>query len=153
MTKKLFTPLLLAFILICSVAHAAYRQTSIFLNDSAGTKITDYSLTSGVAVYSQTINTERLAGFMSLFIIEDKAGGAGDVDISAEYSFDGSNFYTIYTTNMAGTITAEGNIATTLGNATRWIVFTPRVARFMRIKFDPDADSEITARIIYIEDI
>ena len=50
---------------------------------------------------------------------------------------------------MAGTITVEGNIVTALQNVTRWIPYTVRLAVYMRYKFDPDADSQITVKHIF----
>jgi hypothetical protein len=122
------------------------------LTDSDGSPITDLALTSGTAVLSDKIPVDKNLGFATLLITEDKAGGAGDVDISAEYSMDGTNWYTAYTSDMAGAISAEGNIVTALQNVTRWIVHTVRLAKFMRYKFDPDADSQITAKMVFQEE-
>lgn len=152
--KTKILPLMTIFLL--SLVSTSYAGVSIKvesgLKTSTNSAIEDLALTSGVAVYSETIRVDRGSGYMALLVTEDKAGGAGDVDISTEYSVDGSNWYPAYTTDMAGTITIEGNIVTTLQNVTRYIVFTPRPAKYMRIKFDPDADSEITAILIYQED-
>ncbi len=150
--KRFVALSVLMLLLIPSQALAKYDQTHKRLKDSAGTAILDYALTSGAAKYSETINVEKNAGFSVLLITEDKAGGAGDVDISAEYSVDGSTWHTAYTTNMSGTVSAEGNIVTALQNVTRWIIFTPRVSKYMRYKFDPDADSQVTAYHIFVED-
>ena len=119
------------------------------LLDSNGATITAYALTSGSAVYSEAVRVDRNVGYLTLLVTEDKSGGAGDVDISVEYSLDGTNFYTAYVSDLAGTITAEGNLVTALGNATRWIVGTARLAKYLRFKFDPDADSQITATVVY----
>ena len=121
------------------------------LNDSSGTAISSYLLTNGAAVYSEKIRFGNGAETASLLVIEDKSGGAGDVDISLEYSADGTNWYPAYTTDMAGSITVVGNLVTALQNASRWIVFTPRLAAYMRYKFDPDADSRITATHLHQE--
>lgn len=143
--KKIAIVLMLTGILLSgSLAEAKKIASYKPLNDSAGTAISAYSLTSGVAVYSETLDMTGNVGFCTLLITENQAGGTGDVDISVEYSIDGSNWYAAYTSNMSGTITAEGNIVTTLQNNTRWIVFTPRLTRSMRYKFDPDANSKIT---------
>lgn len=118
---------------------------------SAGAAITNLALTNTVAVNSEAIPIDRNVGFASLLVKEDKAGGAGDVDIYPEYSLDGTNWYRAYTTS-GGTLTQEDGIVTALQNVTRWIVFTPRLAKFMRIVFDPDADSQITADLLYAEE-
>jgi len=148
--KKLI--LILAFLMICTTAHAnRFFVEEVTPKDTSGTVLSAYDLTSGAAVYTEPIKVYDNVGYMTMLVTENKAGGAGDVDISAEYSLDGTNFYTAYTTNLSGTITSEGNIVTALQNATRWIVLTPRLAKFVRFKLDPDADSQITLSIIYQE--
>jgi hypothetical protein len=122
------------------------------LLNSAGATITDLLLTSGVAVNSEAIKVDKNVGFLVLLIKENKAGGAGDVDIYAEYSDDATTWYRTYTTDLAGTITQEGNIVTTLQNVTRRIVVTARLAKYVRFVFDPDADSQITADVTFQED-
>ncbi len=151
--KKIVIVLMLTGILLSGSLAEAEKITSYRpLNDSAGTAISAYNLTSLTAVYSETINMNGNVGFSTLLITENKAGGTGDVDISVEYSIDDSNWYTAYTSNMSGTITVEGNIVTTLQNATRWIVFTPRLTKSMRYKFDPDVDSRITVWHLFQEE-
>ncbi len=155
--KKLLLALVVV-VAMCFPVQAAYRSTHIKLKDSTGTAIVDLALSNGVAVYSQKIETKKNAGFFSLLITEDKAGGAGDVDISLQYSIDGTNWYDAYVSDMDGTINIEGVasggglIVSGLQDLTRWIVYTARAARYMRYKFDPDADSQITATHIYVED-
>lgn len=122
------------------------------LFNAEGSIITDLSLTSGNAVFSQGIDVRKQEGFMSLLVKENKSGGGGDVDISAEYSLDKDNWYTAYTSDMSGVISAEGNIVTALQNVTRWMIFSARQAHFIRFKFDPDADSQITADFLFQED-
>lgn len=122
------------------------------LNNAAGATITDLLLSNGVAVNSEAIKVDKNVGFFVLTITENKVGGAGDVDIYAEYSNDGVTFNRAYTSDLAGTITQEGNIVTTLQNVTRRIVFTARLASYVRLVFDPDADSKITADLTYQED-
>ena len=153
MKRLIFLSMLICAFLSSSV-YARNDQADMILNDNAGTntEITDYALTSGSAIYSETIDLERNAGFICLLIVEDKAGGAGDVDVSIEYSIDASNWYVAYTSDLAGTLTADGNIVTALQNVTRYIIFQARPAQYARFKFDPDADSQITATLIYIVD-
>lgn len=152
--KKIKLILSLVFLLgLASSSHAAnVNAAAITLRDSSNDLISSYALTSGAAVQSKTIRVKDNIGFITLLVTEDIAGGAGDVDIYAEYSTDGTNWYRPYTSDMAGTITIEGNIVTALQNVTRWIVFTARLAPYMRIVFDPDANSEVTAVIVYQED-
>ncbi len=152
--RKVATTVLMVLLFLAPLqaSAASIQAKTKTLNDSAGTALSSYSLTSGVAVYSEVINVVDNVGFASLLITEDKAGGAGDVDISVEYSVDGTNWYSAYTSDMSGTIAAEGNVVTALQNVTRWIVHTARLSVVMRYKFDPDADSQITAVAIYQRD-
>lgn len=117
--------------------------------------IEDKALTSGTAVTSDSVHWKGNVGFASLNVIEDKSGGAGDVDIYAEYSIDGTNFSKSYESDLDGTISADGNIVTALGNTGdegRNIVFDPRLFPYVRFVFDPDANSEITAVLVYQEE-
>lgn len=115
----------------------------------SGTAITSYALTSGVAVNSDAVDVEDNIGFATLVVTENAGGGTGDVDIYAEYSYDGTTWARYYASDMAGSITVEGNIVTTLQNVTRYIGFTVRLAPYIRIVFDPDANSTVTARLIF----
>lgn len=122
------------------------------LKTDGGDEISALAFSSGVADYTETIDLVDNIGYATLLVQENKSGGAGDVDLSVEYSLDGTNFYTASDTDMAGTLTAEGNIVTALQNDTVWIVFPVRMAVCMRIKIDPDADSQLTMRLIYLRD-
>lgn len=144
--------LILSFLIgLCFIGNAfAIPDAKVYpLRNSSSALITDLALTSGVAVNSEGVYVADNIGYAVLLVTEDKSGGAGDVDIYAEYSTDNTNWYRPYTSDMAGTITVEGNIVTTLQNATRYIVFTPRLGKYMRIVFDPDANSEVTASLIF----
>lgn len=149
--KKLFLPLLLIFGLgLGSVAHASnFKATAVTLKDTSNTEISTYALSTGVAVQTNEIRVNDNVGFASLLLTVD---ASGDVDVYAEYSFDKSNWYRPSISDMAGTATLEGNIVTAAANDTLWIVFTPRLAPWMRIVFDPDANSTITAKLVYQED-
>jgi len=139
-------------LLISAQAFAKVDARTRSLKDAAGTAISSYALTSGAAVYSETLSIKDNVGFTTLVITEDIAGGGGDVDISAEYSIDGTTWYTAYTSDMVGALTAKENLVTALQNVSRWIVHTARVAPYLRYKFDPDANSQITASMIYQRD-
>lgn len=128
-----------------------YFVNSKRLNNAAGAPITALAMANTVAVNSEAIKVDHNVGFFVLLVKEDIAGGAGDVDIYAEYSIDGTNWHRVNTTS-GGTLTQEANIVTTLQNATKWIVFTARLAKYVRFVFDPDADSQVTADFIYQED-
>lgn len=149
--RKILFFLLCAFLFLNVSTNAIAKKTVAWrlLEDAAGTSMSAYSLTISTAVYSETIDISNASGYMTLLVTEDKSGGGGDVDISAEYSIDGTNFYTAGASDMSGTVTNEGNIATGLGNTTKWMIFTFRMSHYMRIKFDPDANSQVTAYLIY----
>lgn len=148
--KKVFLAVSAAVFLVSAVAYAGIRVQA--LDDADGVALSSYSLSSGTVVYSEPITVSHNVLYASLLVAEDKSGGAGDVDISAQYSTDKTAWHSAYTSNMSGTITIEGNIVTALQNATRWIVYTPRLAPYMRFKIDPDADSQITVTHILYEE-
>ena len=136
--------------LFCSPAHAKrFFVEEPPIKSSSGLRMGGHYLASGEALYSAAIPVPNNVGFASLLIVEDFGDTAGDVDISVQYSIDGVNFYTAYTTDMAGTVTAEGNIVTGIGNESRWIVIPVRMAKFLRFLFDADSISQITAKLIY----
>lgn len=150
---KTLLNLFTVFFILTGPAFAISSAHVVELRDTSGTKISAYTLTSGAAVNTAAVPVEGNLGFATLVITENQGGGTGDVDIYAEYSYDGTNFSRAYVSDMAGTTTIEGNIVTALGNVTnRWIVFTARMAPYMRIVFDPDANSTITARLIFNRD-
>jgi hypothetical protein len=152
MKKAIIFLIMLSGLFLLSQEAEAAKLLNIKPLTVNGSLMVDDSMTSGSAVNSDAIKVRGNVGFAALLVTEEKDGGAGDIDIYAEYSEDGSNFYRPYTTDMAGTITIEGNIVTALGNATRYIVFTPRLAQWMRIVIDPDANSQVTATLIYQEE-
>ena len=150
----------IAIIMLPIIAQAGYEAVyddGDVLKDWAGTEISSYSLTSGNAITSETLTVGANGGFSAIIINEAIAGDAGDVDVYVEYSLDASTWYRAYESDMEGTITAEGLIVEALGNTDGatpeegFIIYTPRPAPFMRYKFDPDANSEITARHMFIE--
>lgn len=147
---------LLVFGLICyclsfSLVEAKLEAKILNLRDSNGAAISDTALSTGVAIFSETINVEDNAGFLTLLVTEDKAGALGDVDITAQYSVDGTNWAEAYTTT-SGAVSKDSIIIEGLRNITQWIVHTARLSKYLRYKFDPDADSEITATVIFQRD-
>lgn len=151
MFKKSIIFSILGILLFSSISFARNFTVADTMNDSTGTAISSFALTSGVSVNSERIFVRENAGFAGILVTVD---ASGDVDIFAEYSTDGINFHRAFLTpdTMDGTITQEGLIVLALTNATRYIIFTPRPARYMRIVFDPDANSTITAEFIYVRD-
>ena len=152
--------LMVAFLLIGIPAHAGKRVTTKQLT-TGGQALIDYSLTSGLAITTDTVVMKGNVGFATLVVKENKAGGAGDVDIYPIYkltddaaTIDTSDWSRAYTSDMAGTATVEGNIVTALGDTSneRLIVFTVRMSPFIKIVFDPDAASQITATLSWQEE-
>jgi len=140
--------------LIASVFLVAFLSTNVFAQadrTNATTLFTNESMVSPTAEQSAGVKVRHNAGFAILIVTEDIAGGAGDVDIYAEYSIDNSTWLRPNISNMSGTITEEGNIATAFGNQTDLIIFTVRMGNFIRIVFDPDANSTIDATLIFLE--
>ena len=113
--------------------------------------IINLALTSGTAVTSDKIPVNNNKGQFCLTIKEDISGGAGDVDIYAEYSDDDVIWGRPYISDLAGITTVEGNIVTTLQNVTKKIYFQARFAKYIRFVFDPDADSQITVSFAFQE--
>lgn len=117
---------------------------SLTLTYNNGVPITALDLTSGVPIQTDRIDVSRNVGFGGLILSVD---ASGDVDVYAEYSDDGSVWARPLISDMAGVATQEGNIVTGAQNYTSVpIVFTARPFKFMRLVFDPDADSTITAK-------
>ncbi|OPX89064.1 MAG: hypothetical protein A4E53_01672 [Pelotomaculum sp. PtaB.Bin104] len=152
--KKIISIMLIMLLIsgITSIASARYLAVSRDLADADDVVFSDYALTSGVAVYSETLDVRDNGGFMALLVTENHSGGTGDVDISIEYSTDKVNFYPAYTSS-SGALTVDPNIVTGLQNVTRWIVHTIRMGKYVRYKFDPNADSQITVEQIYLRDM
>lgn len=142
--KKILS-LILAALIVCPALASAGSMEAVFYRarTSTGVLMTDLAIANAATVYTEAIPVDDNAGFSSILVIEDKSGGAGSVTITAEYSLDGTNFYTVYTTS-GGSLTAESAIVTTLANQTRWIQHTARLARYVRYKIVAGADSEVT---------
>jgi len=149
---KIIQSLAIVFLLVATAQASPPKGTLVQLRDTTNTEIEDYAMTSGVPVQSKSIYIKHNVGFATLIVTEDIAGGAGDIDIYAEYSDDQITWYRAYDSDMGGVITQEGNIVTALQNVSRWIVYTPRLAIYTRIVFDPDANSEVTAVLIFQEE-
>lgn len=130
------------------------RLTADGVDSPAGNRnkeITALAMALGVKTYSEKINVERNVGFFTLLVTEAHGGSSGDVDIYVEYSLDGTNWYRASTT-AAASLTQEADLVDTLQNVTKWIVFTARLAKYVRVVFDPDADSVVTADFTFQED-
>lgn len=118
------------------------------LNTAAGVPITALAMPNGTTVYSEGVNVSNNIGFLTFLLNESHAGASGSINISAQYSFDGVNFYAMYTT-AAAALTVDPDIVDTLSNAIRMITFTARMAPILRLAFAPNADSVLTADIAF----
>lgn len=148
MHKRILGFLLALLIVFPAVSHAGVIEAvSKRLRDSNNVALTDFAIANGATTYSESIPVADNMGYMAILAIEDKSGGAGNVVITPEYSNDGTNFYDAYTT-AAGTLTIDPAIAT-LTNDTRYIQFTTRLAKFVRLKIVAGAASEVTIDIIW----
>ena len=143
--KKKILALIFTLLLIPTLSFAETVQTR------GEVLFTDEEMANGVPEYSSGVKVRHNTGFFVLLITEEKSGGTGDVDVYAQYSLDNSNWYRPYYSDMSGSISQEGNIVTALGNATRYIIFTARMANYIRIAVDPDADSVVDATLIFLE--
>ena len=143
---------LLTLCFLCLIPITAFAGVQqINLNTAANVRIEDLSLTSGVAVFTGAIDTKNSSdtGRMTLLITEDQSGGTGDVDITIEFSNNGTTWFTDQSrTDELGAFVARV-IAVGVQNEAIAITFTHAPAKFLRIKFDPDANSEITATLIF----
>jgi len=146
--KKVLLIVLAALIFLATPVQAGILEAvSKRLKDSTGNSITDLAIANAATVYSESIPVADNMGYMAMLAIEDKSGGAGNVAISAEYSNNGTDFFEVYTTS-SGAITVDSGIAT-LTNDTRYIQFTTRLAKFVRLKIVAAADSEVTIDLIW----
>lgn len=110
------------------------------------------ALPNGVPVTTVGVQVQENTGFFVLTVIENKAGGLGNVDIYAQYSDDGITFNRAYASDMAGNLVQDGNIVSAIGNATRRIVFTARLGKYINFVFSPNTDSQITATLTFQEE-
>ena len=115
-----------------------------------GSQMKDYSLPTGAAVYSNAVNVNYSRGHAALLV--ELSGGSDDVDIDFETSLDGKTFYTPYDAdgNDVGNVITDNTCKYSTRTAW-WIILAPQIAKYIRFKFDPDADSVITARYIQEE--
>lgn len=121
------------------------------LRSSADVPIVNLSLLSLAVLRTESIKVDKNVGFLVLLVTENVGAGTGKLDIYAEYSDDNLTFYRTYTTDLAGTIAQEGNIVTQLGNSTRRIVHTARLARWVRYVITATADAQVTASATFQE--
>lgn len=147
--KRILSWVVALFLLLPVTAKAGVLEAvSHRMRDSSNTLMTSYAITSGATIYTEALPIPDNGGYLSLLAVEDKAGGAGSVSISAEYSVDGTTFYTVYTSS-GGTLTADSAIVTTLANSSRYIQATARLGKFIRLKVVASADSQVTLDILW----
>jgi len=138
----------LAFILsILCIAGSCYGAADIdeITPLVSGVSIDDTYLASGAAVYTDGIIVEKNVGYASVSL---DLTTSSDLDLSFEVSNDGITYYSPKDTSN----TDLGAISTAITDD-RWIVFTPRMAKFMRFKLDPDADTQLNEmRLTFLKD-
>ena len=146
--KRIFL-IVLASMFLTTSAYAGFSAKVVSLKTSAGVAITDLALTSGVPVLTNTINIADSRGQLTLLLLEDQGGGTGDIDVLLEFSNDGTTWFTEQArTDEVGTAVARV-VKIGLQNETVAFTLTHPPSRFMRINFDPDANSELTATLMY----
>ncbi len=149
MNKKLIgTFCLLACLLFTQPCFAVKIAVYKGVLDASGNLLSNYNISAGNTVYSEPINVTNNVGYCTVIITENNSSGLGSIDLSVEYSVDGTNWYTAYTSS-GGVLTADDKIVSALQNSTRWIVYTPRLSRLMRYKIYANADSTVT--LIHIQ--
>ena len=105
------------------------------------------SLTSGNAVYSDSLKVVYSHGYAGLVIV--LSGGSDDIDINMEVSYNEVDWFIPYNSSgdSLGKVITDGTcLYSTRPNW--WIVFTPQLASYLRFQFDPDADS--TVKVVYL---
>lgn len=94
------------------------------LNDSDGSRWINKALTNGQTYLSEGFKVDRSTGFAALLALTDAS-----IDISIEVSIDNSNWYVPKDTTGADLSVLADALA-----ADRWIVFSPQLAIWTRIK-------------------
>lgn len=146
--KKLLT-IALAVVIIGAMAAPSFARRivpTMQVDDSAGTAISSYAISGSTIINTEGIPLEQNVGFNTLIL--DVAGGAG-VSITYELSNDNSTWYTPYTTD-GSTTTSAGTVVSNL-TASRWIIFTARMAKWMRFNILPTKAGTITMKYILQE--
>ena len=124
----------------------------LFSNDASPVEIKTLAIANAATVTTSPIKIDKNVGFLVLRLVENKAGGNGSIAVYTEYSDDNVVWDRPYTSDLAGTITIEGNVVTAQQNVTRRIIHTARLARYVRYNFVASADSQITADVTFQEE-
>lgn len=144
MKKIVFLLILSCFITNLSFA-SKFVNTRMLRTATSNTLISNYPIASGVTVTSDTIKQGNNEGFASL-----KLDVSGSVTTSVEVSLNGTNWYTPYTTD-GSSLTSAGQIVSAQ-TADRWIIYTAKLAPYLRYVFVAGSNSTITAQHIHQED-
>ena len=160
--KKLLHHLVFSFVLslvFVSSVFASGRINSQYLEDSDGTDWNSKAMTTATGTYySKAIpmfpeySTNRPSlGYCALLVTTS----AGSLAITYELSDDGTNFYTPYDNNGTALNTIYAAMTTTAPDSagTHWVVFSPRIAKYIRIKVvDTSANTTVTAKFFNLEE-
>ena len=140
--KKFILAVALLFALI-GVSHASVNSKHVILKDSAGTTMTDYTFSS--AKTTDKVFVANNTGYMTLLI--DVTSGTID-SITYEFSMDGTNWYTPYTTDGT-TATSSDTVVTADFTTDRWIRIAPFLGNYVRFTITPSGSTVISASLIY----
>lgn len=112
------------------------------LDDANGLLWKSKALTAGNTYYSKGMSVKRSTGYSSLLILTDAS-----ITVSFQVSYDDSNYYDPYDKNG----TALGGIVTALASD-KWIVISPQIAVYMRIKVVCNSNATTTLTFIQAEE-
>lgn len=141
--KKVMLIMLFLFFAFLPQAEARKGVVSQTLSDSVGVEIRGYTFSSPVT--TDMVSVGPNTGYATLVV--DVTSGTID-SITYEVSFDGTNWYTPYTTDGTS-LTSAGSVVTDNFTADRWIILTARLANYIRFTITPSGSTVIRADLIY----
>lgn len=121
-----------------------------YLGASRNTPWSAEAMVNGTAEYSWPVRAYASNGAAGLIVT--LAGAADDIDITYETSLDWNeqtNKGTWYDSIIDTAGTSLNAIYTALGQGTNVIMFDPPLTKWIKFKFDPDANSTVTSAIYF----
>lgn len=134
--------LLVLFMLVGLIPAFAAKRAEVHELTIGGVRANGYAISSGATVTSDSVYQTGNLGFLAIVTQVN-----GTVGITYQVSYDNNTWWTPYTTS-AGTLTAAGNIATSI-NANTWIISTAVLAPYMRFIYSSTGASTITADTLW----
>lgn len=135
--KKLF--LIIALCLFSQVAHAENIVVMSLTPTISGAPVSGSALVTGSSpYYTDAIDVRSSTGYASLLVLTNAS-----IDVAFEISEDGTNFYDPKDTSG----NSLGAMASTL-SANRWIVFSPRLANYMRFKLTINSNATVSLKFL-----